>query len=183
MANTYMPRNLDRKSGAKAMGRDLPISPKVSIEICNFLRGMEVEHAIETLVRVTEKTQAIPYKRFSNGPGHKPGKGVAAGRYPIKAAGEFLKLLKNAKANASNQGLTGELIITHIAAQRANEPFRARAKERVTFKRAHVEVILTEGKAPRTIKAEKRAEQAAKKNAKPAKKTDAKANAEAEQTE
>jgi large subunit ribosomal protein L22 len=143
MRHTYMPVMVP-KAAAKAIGKDLPISPKVSIEICNFVRGKELEIAIAILKRVQEKTQAVPYKRFSNGAGHKPGKGMAAGRYPVKASKYFLALLENAKANASNQGLTGTLKITHIAAQRANEPFRARAKERVTFKRTHVEVIVTE---------------------------------------
>ena len=140
-----MPATLDAKSAAKAIGKDLPISPKVSIEICNFLRYKELEKAMVLLERVEEKKQAVPYKRFPNGAGHKTG--MAAGRYPVKAAGYFLGLLRNAKANAANQGLTGTLKITHIAAQRANEPFRARAKERVTFKRAHVEVIVTEDKS------------------------------------
>lgn len=137
------------KQTAKAMGRDLPISPKVAIEVCNFLRGKEVEAAIKTLERVQKKIQAVPYKRFANAAGHKPG--MAAGRYPIKAAGEFLKLLANAKANAESQGMTGTLKITHLAANRASEPFRQRAKFRVTFKRAHVELFLTEDKTePKT---------------------------------
>jgi len=142
MRHSYMPIKVQTKQVAKAIGQNLPISPKVSIEICNFLRGKDVDDAITILGRVREKTQAIPYKRFANAAGHKPG--MAAGRYPIKAAGEFLKLLQNAKANASNQGLTGALRITHIAANRASEPIRARAKERISFKRAHVEVFLTE---------------------------------------
>jgi large subunit ribosomal protein L22 len=168
-----MPENLDAKKAAKAMGKDLPISPKVAIEICNFIRHQEVDKAIAILGRVQEKKQAIPYKRFPNAAGHKPG--MAAGRYPIKASGEFLKLLNNAKANAANQGLTGTLIITHIAAQRANEPFRNRAKERITFKRAHLEVVLTEGVTKKDAKKAKNAAKAGK-NAGNAKKSDAKKN-------
>jgi large subunit ribosomal protein L22 len=148
-----MPVVLNRQTSAKAMGKDLPISPKVSIEICNFIRHKELDKAISILHRVQNKVQAIPYKRFPNAAGHKPGKGMAAGRYPIKAATEFLKLLENAKANASNQGLSGTLKITHIAAQRANEPYRNRAKERVTFKRTHLEVIVTEDKSEKPKKA------------------------------
>lgn len=151
-----MPAKLDAKTAAKAMGRDLPISPKVSIEICNFIRHKELDKAIKILERVERKIEAVPYKRFPNAAGHKPG--MAAGRYPVKAAGYFLGLLRNAKANAANQGLTGTLKITHIAAQRANEPFRARAKERVTFKRAHVEVVVTEDKSePKEKKARPKA--------------------------
>lgn len=161
-----MPEKLDAKTAAKAIGKDLPISPKVSIEICNFLRHKELGLAITILKRVQEKTQAVPYKRFPNAAGHKPG--MAAGRYPIKAATEFLKLLENAKANAANQGLSGTLKITHIATQRANEPYRNRAKERITFKRAHVEVIVTEDKTEKVEKKERLAKAHKTKKAAPA---------------
>jgi large subunit ribosomal protein L22 len=169
MSHTYMPVSLDRKSTAKAMGKDLAVSPKVAIEISNFLRGREVNDAMKILNRVMEKQQAIPYKRFGSTAGHKPGH-MAAGRYPIKASAEFLKLLKNAKANASSQGLSGTLRITHIAVQRANEPYRNRAKERITFKRAHIEIILVEDRSEKKMtSAERHAQKhgAAKQAAKP----------------
>ena len=173
MSHAYMPATLDRKNTAKAMGKDLAVSPKVAIEISNFLRGREVNDAMRILNRVMEKQQAIPYKRFPSSAGHKPGH-MAAGRYPIKVSAEFLKLFKNAKANASTQGLTGTLKIAHIAVQRANEPFRNRAKERITFKRAHIEVILVEDKSEKKMtSAEKHAAKhgAAKQAVKPAKET------------
>jgi large subunit ribosomal protein L22 len=152
MTHAYMQ---DLPKSARAMGKDLPISPKVAIELCSFLRGKNVDTAVQTLKRVQKKAQAVPYRRFGSAAGHKSG--MAAGRYPIKAAGEFLKLLENAKANASNAGLTGDLVITHLAANRASEPFRNRAKFRVTFKRTHVEVALTEH-----VKEEKKTTRAAK---------------------
>jgi large subunit ribosomal protein L22 len=159
MKHSYMPVSLIRKTAAKAMGKNLPISPKVAIEISSFLRGMELAKAIATLKRVQTMDQAIPYKRFGHNVGHRPG--MAAGRYPIKASTEILALLENAKINASNQGLSGRLVITHMAAQRASEPYRNRAKERITFKRAHVEVIVTEVAAPEK-KTKSRAAPAAK---------------------
>gem|GEM_PF-1848819 len=168
-----MPLVLNRSTTAKAIGHDLQISPKVSIELSNFLRGREVEKAIAILNRVILKTQAVPYKRYTNGPGHKPG--MASGRYPVKASGEFLKLLNNAKANAANQGLTGTLVITHIAANKAAEPFRQRAKERNSFKRCHVEIILTQQTAEA---ADKNTKRAAQRLAKPTAKSEKKEHAE-----
>lgn len=132
------------EKAAKARGDDLPISTKVAIEICSYLRGRELEQAMRTLERVMRKEQAIPYRRFTDGVGHKPGRGMASGRYPIKAAGEFLKILRNAQANATNQGMTGTLVIQHIAANRASRPMRNRAKFRGEFKKTHVEVIIIE---------------------------------------
>lgn len=145
--NTYMVEELNRSKTAKARGDNLSISPKVAIEISSFLRGMELTKAIATLEQVVLKKVAVPYKRFTNAVGHRKGP-MASGRYPVKAATEFLKLLENTKANATTQGLTGRLVIIHIAANRASEPMRNRAKERVTFKRAHVEVVVAEREAP-----------------------------------
>ena len=165
MHNTYM-IDVERKTSARAIGKDLPISPKVSIEICNFLRHKELDKAIATLKRVMQKTEPVPFKRFTNALGHKPG--MASGRYPIKASGEIVQLLENAKANAANLGLSGTLVISHMAANRANEPYRNGRKSRVTFKRTHVEVIVTEKKT--TEKKEKRNE--TKKETKKAKKAE-----------
>ncbi|MBR9700846.1 50S ribosomal protein L22 [Candidatus Woesearchaeota archaeon] len=137
---------MQKLEGAKARGDDIGISSKTAIEICSFLRGMELEKALATLARVQKKNQAVPFKRFTDGVGHRPGK-MGAGRYPVKAAGEFIKLFNNAKANASDKGMTGTLIIAHLSANRASRPFRNRSKYRGEFKRTHVEVILTERKS------------------------------------
>ena len=136
-----------QERAARSIGRNLPISAKQCIEICAFLKGKRLDAAIATMKRVIQKKQAVPFRRFVNGLGHKPGN-MAAGRYPVKSSGEILKLLENAKANATNQGLTGELRITHMAANRASNPMRNRLKERNAFKRTHVEVVVTEQSEP-----------------------------------
>jgi large subunit ribosomal protein L22 len=160
MTHLYMPKAVAQKSG-KAMLRDAPVSPKVAMEIAAFLRGKDLDAGIRSLERVLQMKEAIPYKRFTNAVGHRPGK-MASGRYPQKASGEFLKLLKNAKSNATNAGLTGALVISHIAVNRAAEGFRNRAKFRVQFKRAHLECIVTEAPAD---KKEKKTRSAPKKTA------------------
>lgn len=132
-----------KEEGARAKGNDLHISAKYAIEICKFLRGKDLDDATRVLKRVLKKEQAIPFTRFTNGLGHKPGR-LGPGRYPQNAAKEILKLLENAKANAESQGMTGTLVLSHIAANRAHMPMRNRAKERVEAKRTHVELIVTE---------------------------------------
>ena len=136
--------------GARARGSNLPISTKVAIEIANYLRGKTVERAITILGQVQQKTHAVPYKRFTDGVGHRTG--IGAGRYPVKAAGEFLIVLNNAKSNAINAGMTGELVIEHIAANRASRPMRNRAKYRGEFKRTHLEVVLAQRAEKKTTK-------------------------------
>lgn len=161
MTHTYMPKVLPQRAG-KAILRDAQLSPKVAMEIAAFLRAMTVERAIQTLERVLRKEEAVPYKRFTNAIGHRRGP-LAAGRYPQKGSDLFLKLVKNAKANAINAGLTGELVISHIAVNRAAESFRNRAKFRNQTKRAHIECIVTE--APADAKKEKKTKRAAPKKA------------------
>ena len=67
---------------AKAISKDLGISTKVSIEISNFLRGKKTQEAKSILERVLKKKQAIPFKRFTDGVGHRKGANIAAGRFP-----------------------------------------------------------------------------------------------------
>lgn len=112
--------NEDTKKKAKAMGRSLKISPKHSREICNALRGMEVDEAREYLEDVIEMKYPVPFKRHNKKVGHRRGlEGWPTGRYPVKAAGQILDVLTNAQANAEYQGLdTENLKIEHISSHR-----------------------------------------------------------------
>ena len=137
----------------RAVGRSLPISTKVSVEICNFLRKRQLQNAKEILERVIKKDQAIPYKRFNMDVGHKPGK-IASGRYPKKASTEILKIMKNVEANAQMKGFnTNNLEIIHLCAHRASRPWHHGRQRRQLMKRTHVEVVVAESakKAKPTI--------------------------------
>ena len=130
---------------AKASGRDLPISTKQCIEICKHLKGRKLQKARQILEEVMEKKRPIPFTRFTTDMGHK--KGMAAGRYPNKASSEILKILKAVEANAQVKGLsTNDLVIFHMAANKASTPWRYGRKRRVKAKRSHVEIVVTEEK-------------------------------------
>lgn len=131
---------------AKAYGKSLGISTKVSIEIANHLRGKTTTKAKWILEQVLQKKQAIPFKRFTDGVGHRPG-GIGAGRYPQKASLEFLKLIKQAEANAQAKGLSEDLIIIHLAAHKAGSQFRQGRQRRRKFKRSHLEIVVKENEA------------------------------------
>ncbi|MFA4934707.1 MAG: 50S ribosomal protein L22 [Candidatus Methanoperedens sp.] len=99
---------------SKAMGKELHISKKHAHEIASAITGMKVNTARGFLEDVTELKQAVPYKRFTRNIPHR--KGMCTGRYPQKAAKEFLRVLKNAESNATYKGLDSEnLKITHVA--------------------------------------------------------------------
>ncbi|MDP2845653.1 MAG: 50S ribosomal protein L22 [Candidatus Methanoperedens sp.] len=99
---------------SKAMGKEHHISKKRAHEIASAITGMKVNTARGFLEDVTALKQAVPYKRFTRNIPHR--KGMCTGRYPQKAAKEFLRVLKNAESNATYKGLDSEnLKITHVA--------------------------------------------------------------------
>ena len=128
---------------AKAYGSALPISTKVSIEICNFIRGKNLNKAIAILKRVLEMKEAIPYKRFDNDIGHKPG--ISAGRYPQKASTHILNLLESVKSNAQAKNLdTDNLKITLLVANKGSRPWRYGRQRRRKAKRTHIIINVEE---------------------------------------
>lgn len=133
------------EKSAKAIGKNLPISTKQSIEICNFIRGKRVNRSIRMLEQVITKEIPVPFKRFTGDVGHRKGH-IASGRYPIKATTEILKLLKSAKKNAINLGMGEELKIYHINAHQGPRQMHYGRQSRRVQKKTHVEIILTEVK-------------------------------------
>jgi len=131
------------ENSARALGFALPISRKQSLMICNMLRGKPVQSAKKTLENVIAMKIPVPMTRFNWDRGHKAG--MAAGRYPIKACDQFLKLIKSAESNAQFKGLgTAELIISHIVAQKAPKVWRGQRTGRHEAKRTTVEVVVSE---------------------------------------
>jgi ribosomal protein L22 len=86
------------KDYAVVNAQNLKISTKDSISICKMIRGKKIEQAIEMLEEVLVKKRVV--KMENREVGHKHGKGIAGGRYPIKSSAEFIRLLKQLNANA-----------------------------------------------------------------------------------
>ncbi|MHA1396637.1 MAG: 50S ribosomal protein L22 [Candidatus Heimdallarchaeaceae archaeon] len=96
----------DPDRSAKASARDIDISRKAAREICKAIKGMTIHKCIEYLEAVIDKKVAVPYKRHKRAVGHKSNViGWGAGRYPVKAAKEILKVVKNLENNAENNQL------------------------------------------------------------------------------
>ncbi len=129
--------------GARAVGRDLPISVKHSVEVCSFVRGKNLQMAKKILREVILGKRAVPYHRFIFDLGHK--KGVAAGRYPQRTCEEILKLIESVETNAQFKGMnTTHLRIEHIIAHKASEPYHGGRHRGRRMKRAHVEIVVKE---------------------------------------
>ena len=125
----------DAEKTSKAMGKELHISKKHAYEIARAINGMKLKTARGFLEDVAALKQAVPYKRYTRNVPHR--KGMCTGRYPQKAAKEFLKVLKNAESNATYKGLDSEnLRITQIGTKKGHS-FRGsfpRAQGRATPK-------------------------------------------------
>ncbi|MGM0592276.1 MAG: 50S ribosomal protein L22 [Halobacteriota archaeon] len=113
----------DPETTARAMLRDRPISIKHSKAIARAIKGMSVEAAEEYLEAVIAGERSVPFKQHNSGVGHRSDiDGWDAGRYPEKASKDFLKLLENARNNATEQGFDGESMeIMHVAAHKVGE--------------------------------------------------------------
>ena len=78
--NKYSFQGYTEGKMARAISKDLDISTKNSIEVCNFIKGKNTTKAKEMLKEVIVQKQAVPYKRANKNIAHKPG--MAAGKYP-----------------------------------------------------------------------------------------------------
>jgi len=168
MKSMYAFSGYDKEKMARVIGRDLSMSTKAGIEICNFIRRKDLQKTKAYLEAVLKKEKAIPFKRFCNGAGHKPGMG--AGKYPIKACKHVLNLVKSAEANASMKGLnTSSLKIIQAVANQASRPMKYGRATRGEMKRSHVEIVVMESetKTKKQVKAKKADSTKEKKEATP----------------
>jgi len=135
---------MEKEHTARVYGSDLPISTKVSVEICKFIKNKDLNKSRDYLQKVLEKKVAIPYKRYNKDTPHRPGK-MAAGRYPQKASKEFIKLLNLLQANAEHKGLDSDNLIIYFASanKAARIPRYGRHRGRVS-KRTHIELRVME---------------------------------------
>lgn len=133
---------LGKEHHASAKMTNLPISTKQSIEISRHLRYKNTAFAKKFLGEVALLKKAVPFRRFTQDTGHKAG--MASGRYPQKAAKEFLRLIKSVEANAHARGLnTAQLKIVKLLANKASIPMSGGRSQHGT-KRTHLEVVVME---------------------------------------
>jgi large subunit ribosomal protein L22 len=142
---------IDPDRTATASGRNMRCSPKQCREVCNKIRGMMLDKAIELLESVVEEKTWIPYRRHNKKRGHHPGmRKWGAGGHPVRASQNILKILKNAEANADDKGLDVDRLKVLHAATHHGRKYKAYVER--AFGRSspyfettsHVEVVLEE---------------------------------------
>ena len=146
----YAFQNYDKTRHVRAALREKTISHKHAREIAVAIKGMSVEKARSFLEDVVRLKRAVPFRRYYNEVGHKSDTGVMAGRYPQKAAGEFIKLLDNLESNAEYRGMDLDrlrIVNATVHKGRKIERFIPRAMGRASPKiniLTHVELVAQE---------------------------------------
>jgi len=128
---------IKKKDYAIVNGNNLPISTKESMDICSMIRGKNIETAIKMLEEVIVFKRVV--KMNKREVPHQKGKGVMAGRWPINASNEFIRLLKQLNANAIVNGLEIEKCKIFCKANFASRPYKRGGAK---FKRTHVTIKL-----------------------------------------
>ena len=137
------------ETSSRAIASELHISFKKTREICHHIKGMKLPQAQSFLNDVVAMKKAVPFKRHTEGSGHKKGP-MANGKYPVGASLEVLKILKNAESNAEYKGLEpSRMFVSTIRADRGRviRGYFPRAKGRASPKNTttvNIEVILSE---------------------------------------
>jgi len=141
---------------AKAMTTNANISLKYSTEICNQIKGKNVDKILAWFLRILAHEDFLPLKRYHKKVGHRKGEskeGVKAGRYPEKTIKSFITLIESAKSNADFKGLDDDkLTIIHAFASKGVGRTTYQSKGKIGGKArkrnaTHIEVIVSEVKA------------------------------------
>ena len=137
-----------KKESVKVYGKSLSVSTKVGAAICKFIRGKSLDNAIADLEAVTLLKKAVPMKGEIP---HRKGR-IMSGRFPERAAKDFLVLVKSLKANAAQHDVEAP-IITEAIANKAQRPYAkgGRARRKAT----HVTIVATEKKVIKQNKKKK----------------------------
>lgn len=139
---------------ARALTKNLPISTKHAVEICNFIRKKSTKKAKAMLKDIIDKKLAVPFKIYKKDIPHRRGN-IAAGRYPEKGASHILKLIEQVEANANNLNLNEDsLIIEHINANKAAQAWHYGRKRRRRMKRTNIEIVVREEEPKKEVKRE-----------------------------
>lgn len=128
-----------KRTMAVVNGFDVPISTKHSAAICRFIKRKKIQEAIKDLELVAKIKKPVP---MSGEIPHRRGRGIMSGRFPQKAAGEFIILLKSLSANSAYHGLEN-LVIVEAVANIGARPF---GRHGIRRKRTHIRIVAEEVK-------------------------------------
>ena len=118
---------------------NVPISTKHSAAICRFIKRKKIHEAVRDLELVAMIKKPIPMKGEIP---HRKGR-MMSGRFPEKAAREFIILLKSLSSDSVYHGLENP-VIAEAVANIGSRPFGRRGIRR---KRTHIMIVAEEKKS------------------------------------
>ncbi len=141
------------KKSAKVMAKNQPISTKYSVEMAREIKGKHIKRVEEFLKNIVEKKEHLPLRKYKKKTGHRKGIPLSktkVGRYPIRLAENFLKIIENLKANADYKGLDSDnLVIVHAFVctgfkRRGNQKQGRISGKQYRSKSTHIEIVAME---------------------------------------
>ena len=138
-AKTVEKKKAPKKEEVSVNVTNLPVSTKVGAAISKFIKNKEIRKAIDDLEQVTMLKKAVPMKGEIP---HRKGK-IMSGRFPERAASNFIKLLKNLQSNALQHDVENPIITLAVT----NKGTTTYAKGgRARKKRSHVKIVARQKK-------------------------------------
>jgi large subunit ribosomal protein L22 len=153
-----------KEKDAVAKSFNCPISFKFSVEMAREVKSMPYEKAIRFLDDVIALKRPMQIKRYNRDVAHRKGKigEVKSGRFPVKVAKYFKKVLEIAKANADYKGLDSskkDLIIKGAVVSHGVKRYSYQTQGKRRLRRdqsTNIEIVLTQ--QGKYIKKEKKIE-------------------------
>lgn len=125
-----------KKESVRVVSSGLPVSPKVGAAICRFIVKKKLKDAIRDLEEVTKMKKAVPMKGEIP---HRRGK-IMSGRFPVRAAKDFLILLKSLKSNANYHDVEEPVVTLAVCNKGETRYGRAGTQK----KRSNVSIIASQ---------------------------------------
>ncbi len=152
MTYKYSFEGFNKEIMARASSTNQQVSLKKTVETAKALKGKKVVNAIAYLEGVMDEKIPVPYKRYTMGIAHRPGKGIATGGYPVNVAKEILRLIKAAAKNASELEISGDLYVISVSGRKGTTRYRPGRFSGRQMKSTNLEVIV--GSRTKTAKTE-----------------------------
>lgn len=155
-------KDYDKSTMAMAIGRNLRISKKYSVEICSAIRGQPLGKAKRLLQDAINHVRPIKITRHTGDVGHKAGLGSA--RFMDNTTSGVLTVLESAEKNAVSKGLSvGDLSVLHVVANQAWSQWHHGRQRRRQWKHTTIELVLgSKDKKETSSKSKKTQEKVAK---------------------
>jgi len=170
---------------ARAQLYNVDVSWKQLTAVCHAIKGMDAEVATVYLEKVKNMEMAVRFVKHSKRMGHRRELGGAKGRYPQKAAGYVLQVLKNAVANAGSKGILSPVVVHASSTYQSKYP-RMQSKGRRgrgDYETSRIEIVVSDMAAIQAEIAKEEKKEVAKKISKKEIKTEKMIEKKAEKVE